>query len=340
MSRKVTIHDIARELNTTVSTVSRALNDHPAISTNTKTLVRDMAKKLNYSQNRLASSLRSGKTYNIGILIPSAELHFFGSVVHGIEKVLNENGYNILLYQSGEQYNQEVKGVQTFLQSQVDGIIASIAFETKNFDHFLEIKKQNKPLVFFDRSNSELKVPSVTIDDYKGGYIATEHLIKQGYRRIAHISAKQRIKIFEDRLRGYKDALKAYGIAVNEDLIAYGDVSLESGKECTALLLSKKPDAIFAVEDFTALGALQKLKESGVDVPGKIGIIGFANESFSQYVTPSLSTIEQQTIKMGEEAARLFLELADKEKRYASAPNTIVLDPILLARESSRRKKA
>ena len=336
MNKKTTIYDIARELNTTISTVSRALNNHPGISISTKEAVQKTADRLNYRQNKVASALRSGRTHIIGVIIPSAELNFFGSVVHGIEQVMNQNGYNVLLYQSNESYDHEKKGIETFIQSNVDGIIASISLETTNFDHFHELKKRNIPLIIFDRANDELDVPAVTIHDYQGGYMATEHLIKQGFKNIAHISAQRHIKIFNDRLRGYTDALKDYNLPVHDDLIVYGKVSIESGRECTRELLQRsvKPGAIFGVEDFTALGAMQELKSQGLRIPQDVGLIGFANESFSAYITPALSTIDQQTKKMGEEAANLFLELWEN-KGVTMPSHKVVLEPMLVVRESS-----
>lgn len=338
--KKVTILDIAKELNITFSTVARALKDHPAISATTKEAVKEAAQRLNYRQNKLASSLRSGKTNIIGVIIPSIELNFFSSVVHGIEKVMNENGYTVLLYQSNELFDQEAKGIDSFLQSRVDGIIASIAMETKDLVHFQEIKKKNVPLLLFDRTNKELSVPSVKIDDFKGGFLATEHLIKKGYKRIVHITTQQSINIFTDRLNGYKEALKFYNLPLDEDQIYYGKVSIDSGREAINQFLKTKKefDAVFAVEDFTALGAIQQLKELEIKVPEEVGVIGFANESFGQYITPSLSSIDQQTTKMGEEVAKLFLKLNKNQKFYENAPEEIILDPILIERESSLRK--
>src|SRR6185369_14072060 len=179
---KVTILDIARELNITAATVSRALNDHPGIKESTKKSVREVAVRLNYKHNRIASSLRLGKSNIVGVIIPSAEINFFGSVVHGIEKVAGENGYTVLIYQSNELYEYEKKGVQTFLQSQVDGVLASISKESMNLDHYMEIKKRGVPLVLFDRASDELGVSSVVVDDYAGAFEATKHLIEQGYR--------------------------------------------------------------------------------------------------------------------------------------------------------------
>ncbi len=337
--KKVTIHDIANELNIAFSTVARALNDHPAISETTKHAVRETAQRLGYRQNKLASSLRSGQSNTIGIIVPSLDVSFFSSVVHGIEKIMNENGYSILLYQSNESFVSEKKGIETFLDSRVAGIIASVAKETTTYDHFTEIQKRRIPFLFFDRAVESLKVPSVTIDDHKGGFLATEHLIKQGYKRIVHITARQTIGIFNERLRGYVDALKQYGLPVDESLILRGDFSLDFGRQCIRELHQRNVtfDAVFALEDFTAMGALQQLLAYNVRVPEDVGVIGFANESFAALVTPGLSTIDQQTVPMGEAAAKLFLKMLRSDDLYNNLPKRIVLDPHLIVRASTAR---
>ena len=337
--KKVTIQDIAKELDIAFSTVARALNDHPAISEATKKSVRETAQKLGYRQNKLASSLRSGHSNTIGIMVPSLDVSFFSSVVHGIEKIMNDNGYSILLYQSNESYESEKKGIETFLNSRVAGIIASVAKETTTYEHFAEIKRRRIPLLFFDRVVEALQVPSVTIDDYKGGFLATEHLIKQGYKRIVHITARQSMGIFSERLKGYRDALKQYGLPVDDRLILYGDFSLDFGRECIRELYQRKVafDAVFALEDFTAMGALQQLLAYKVRVPEEVGVIGFANESFAALVTPGLSTIDQQTVPMGEAAAELFLKMLRSEDLYNNLPKRVVLDPHLIVRASTER---
>ncbi len=334
--KKVTIQDIAERLNISFSTVARALNDHPAISSATKKKVRDTAQKLHYQPNKLASSLRSGKTHVVGVMIPNLQVSFFSSVVHGIEKVLNAHNYNLLLFQSNESLHQEIKGIDTFMASRVDGIIASITKETSHFEHYLKVSKRNVPLVLFDRTLEGLDTPSVRIDDYKGGYLATAHLIRQGYTRIAHITAEQDLTIVTERLRGYKDALQAHQIAVSEKLILRGPFSAEFGKQSIASLLDQGIpfDGVFALEDFTALGAIQELQDRGIKVPDQVGVIGFANESFGTLVNPTLSTIDQQTIRMGEIAAELFLDQEGHSKR-----ESIMLDPILIVRGSSLKIK-
>lgn len=213
---KTTIHDIARELHVTPSTVSRALNDHRSISEATKKAVTKTARQLNYTHNRVASSLRLGNTKIIGVIIPSAEINFFGSVVHGIEKAAKEKGYSILIFQSNENPEAEKQGVDTFLRSRVDGVLVSISKETTNFSHLLELKKRRVPLVLFDRASDSLGVPSVVVDDYTGAFNATQHLIEQGCRRIAHLAGQQHVAIFKKRLQGYLAALKKSGCAVQK----------------------------------------------------------------------------------------------------------------------------
>lgn len=336
LNHKVTIADIARELNLTGATVSRALNNRKGTSEETRKMVQEAAERMNYRRDRIAWSLRSGRTNIIGVIIPSAEINFFGSVIHGIESMANQHGYNVLIYQSNEQPEYEQKGIETFLSTRVDGILASIAKETFDFSHYLEIKERGVPLVFFDRANDSLNIPSVVVDDFKGAYYATEHLIRQGYKRIAHIAGQQHLKIFKDRLEGYKSALETFGLPVEEELIFQGNVSIEAGRQAIQhfLALSQPPDAVFAVEDFTALGAVKELKDRGIAMPESFGVVGFANESFDEHITPSLSSIDQQTVQMGKEAFKLLMELINE----GEVKSRVVLDPVPIYRQSSMRR--
>lgn len=342
MSKKTTIADLARELNLTGATISRALNNRKGISEETRKLVLDTAERLHYQRDRIAYSLRSGRTNIIGVLIPSAEINFFGSVVHGIESIANEHGYSVLIYQSNELTAFEKKGIETFKSTRVDGILASIAKETSDFDHFLAIREEGIPLVFFDRANDNLNIPSVVVDDFKGAYTATAHLIEQGYTRIAHIAGQQHLKIFKDRLEGYKAALKANNLPIHDDLIYHGNVSIEAGRQAIRHLLSlpNPPDAVFAVEDFTALGAIKELKEKDISIPDQFGVMGFANEAFDEHITPSLSSVDQQTVLMGKEAFKLLYQLINtKGKPPVQTRTRIVLDALPVFRHSSARRK-
>lgn len=335
MKKKTTIYDIAKELNITVSTVSRALNGFSAISDATKKAVEEAAKRLNYSPNKLASSLKSGKTNIIGVIVPSTEVHFFASVIHSIEQVLKNNGYNVLLYQSNESLENEINGVKTLLEAQVDGIIASISLETEDVRHFQEVINQNKPLVLFDRTHEKLKAPSVTLDDFKAGYMAAQHLIDKGYKKIGFVTTIHQIQIFNDRFKGYKAALEDNKIDFLEDLVIFGGLSIKDGRYGAGKLLRLKvlPDAIIAGDDFTALGVIKKLKETNNTPPG-IGVVGFSNEMFSAFITPSLSTIDQQSNKMGTESANMFLKMIKGKVTYNKTEH-IILDPLLVERQST-----
>lgn len=340
MEKNTTIHDIARALKITSGTVSRALNDYSRISLETRRLVKEKAIELNYQRNKIASSLRSGKSNTIGVMIPSAQMNFFGSVVHGIEMEAASKGYNILLYQTEETTLLEKKAIEAFLGARVDGILASIAKETTDYNHFKELSKHSKhiPLVLFDRTFADFKVPAVVIDDYKGAYLATEHLIHRGYSKIAHVSGPQQLLNFHSRLLGYQDALKANNIAFDKKLIFAGDLSIQCGIDSVDyfLGLSSKPDAVFAAEDFTALGIIKKLKERNINIPGDFGIIGFANEIFGEHISPSLSTVDQQTVEMGKQSVSLLIEMIqDGNKKNIEEYENIILNPIMINREST-----
>ena len=277
----------------------------------------------------------------IGVIIPSAEINFFGSVVHGIERVANAFGYNILIYQSNETYDHEVKGIETLLAAHVDGILVSIAKDTVNYSHFNEVSSRNVPIVFFDRANDDASIPSVVIDDYRGAFMATNHLINQGYQNIAHVSGPQHIKVFYDRLKGYMAALQASNIKINPEYIFHGNISIDAGKQAATYFLSlpQPPDAVFAAEDFTALGVMKEIKANKIKIPEEFGIIGFANELFGEHITPTLSTVDQQTVLMGEESFRLLLQLIEHNEEDVITQQKITLKPIPIFRESSLRKK-
>jgi len=337
LSYKTTIQDIAKELNLTSATISRALHNNPRISEQTRKLVFDAAKRLEYSRNRIASSLRSGRSHTIGVIIPTAQRSFFGSVVHGIQTLAKTNGYSILLYQSEETTELEIKAIEAFLGARVDGILASIANSTTDYTHFTELLRRKIPIVFFDRADDSLGIPCVVIDDYKGAFDATEHLIQQGYERIAHVSGQQHIKIFRERMKGYKDALKAHGMEVREEYIFMGDISIECGRKAVDYYfdLTQPPDAVFAAEDYTALGVMKRLRERNIDIPGEFGLIGFANESFSEYMTPALSSVDQQTVQMGMEAFKMLADLISKNGVTTDIKTKVVLEPVLYLRQSS-----
>ncbi|HMG89447.1 MAG TPA: LacI family DNA-binding transcriptional regulator [Chryseolinea sp.] len=337
---KTTIHDIAKKLNVTASTVSRALNDNPRISDATKKAVQKTALKLNYHPNQIAAALRNGRSNIIGVIVPTVDRSFFSSVVRGIEEIANQAKYNVMICQSYDDYDKEVATVEALLRSRVDGIIASFAKQTRDFDHFLKAKERGIPLILFDRSNDELEVSHVVVDDYLGAFKATEHLIQQGCSRIAHFAGAQRISIYRDRLRGYKDALVAHGLALTENLVIESNLQLEDGRNSMAQLLKGKemPDGVFSSSAFGILGALQVLKEKNIRVPQDVALVGFSNEPYTSFTEPSITTVEQHSLRMGNAAAEIFLEeVLDEDKKFI--PQKIVLKPELIVRQSSMRKK-
>jgi LacI family transcriptional regulator len=337
---KTTIHDIAKKLNITASTVSRALNDNPRISEATKKAVQKTAQKLNYHPNQIAAALRNGRSNIIGVIVPTVDRSFFSSVVRGIEEIANQAKYNVMICQSYDDYEKEVATVEALLKSRVDGIIASFAKQTKDFDHFLKAKERGIPVILFDRSNDELELSHVVVDDYLGAFKATEHLIQQGCNRIAHFAGAQRISIYRDRLRGYKDALIAHGLTFTESLVIESNLQLEDGRNSMAQLLKSKemPDGVFSSSAFGILGALQVLKEKGIRVPQDVALVGFSNEPYTSFTEPSITTVEQHSLRMGNAAAEIFLEeVLDDDKKFI--PQKIVLKPELIVRQSSMRRK-
>lgn len=336
---KITIYDIAEILSITPSTVSRALSNHPRISERTKKRVKKIAKELHYQHNGIAAALRSGKTHILGIIVPTTNRNFFTSVFHGIEQVANQAGYNLMITQSNDTIALEKLNIEALLKAQVDGIIASISKETTTFHHFESVMENNIPLILFDRVSENIGASTVVLDDYLGGYIATEHLIQQGCKRIAHFSGQQHLNIYKYRFKGYLGALEAYNIAFDPDLVVFkNQLNLEDGRQCMKplLQLSHPPDAVFTASDYSAIGAMQVVKENGLSIPDDIALVGFANEPFTSFVEPGLTTINQWSEEMGQLAANLFLEevLADDQ---VLMPRKKVLKPKLIIRGSSRK---
>jgi len=250
----VTIKDIAKELHISPSTVSRALKDHPDISVKTKKLVNDLAKKWQYKPNALALSLRNNKSNVIGVIVPEIVHHFFSSVISGIEEVAQKEGYNVMMFQSNESYEREVKNVQALLSSRVDGVLVSVSKETEKYEHLQELRDNNVPIVFFDRVCNHLSSDNVIVDDFNGAYTAVKHLIDVGCKRIVHLSAPQKMLLGQNRLKGYRKALSDSGIALDERLIIECDDYDQAILKMPDLLgLEDVPDGVFAVNDLMIL---------------------------------------------------------------------------------------
>tara|TARA_B100000809_G_scaffold266760_2_gene331318 strand:- start:53144 stop:54307 length:1164 start_codon:yes stop_codon:yes gene_type:complete len=337
--KKTTIKDIANVLGLTPSAVSKALNNHPRISEKTKVSVQQVAKNLDYQPNYLASALRSGKSNLVGVIIPRANSSFFSAVLESIENVLNREGYNIIISQSYESFEKECRNIDTLLFTQVDGIIASLANETKDFSYYEKIKARGIPLVLFDRGENDLGVDYIGIDDYESSHMVVDHLVKQNCKRIAHIGGFSHTRIFKNRIRGYRDALEKHRLPLDEDLIFECNLTKKNGRRIMEELLQheNRPDAVYVAGDYAALGALEYLKENTIKVPEDIAIVGFGNEPFTSLVSPSITTIEQHSLEIGKLTAEAFLRRI-KESDTPPVLNKIILDAELIVRDSSEKK--
>ena len=337
MSKKTTIYDIAKALNITAATVSRALNNNPRISADTKKMVLETAAELNYKPNRLAMALKSGKSKNVGVVVPYINRSFFSNVIHGIEEELNPMGYNVIICQTHEDAKKEADVLQNLLNAQVDGILISASRQTKGTEHYNQILRKNVPLIFFDRKLNVRGANSVTLDDYEGAYQATQHLIDQGCTKIAHFTVDRYLEIYENRFHGYKQALKDNNIAFDENYIVTLESDIEAGKDAAKKLmeLPTPPDAIFSASDPGALGAIQYLKGIGLQIPKDFCVVGFSNEPFTQFMELTISTVDQSPLLMGKTAAKVFLE--QMGANTVKIEKQMVLAPSLKIRKSSSR---
>ncbi|MDZ7692811.1 MAG: LacI family DNA-binding transcriptional regulator [Balneolaceae bacterium] len=274
----------------------------------------DVAERLNYQPNSIAAALRKGKSNILGVMVPTSDRNFFASVIRGIEEVIRDEGYNLIICQSDDQYEKEQLNIDALLKIQVDGIIASVAKETTKFEHFEKVKSQGVPLILYDRVNESLDVNAVVTNDYLGAYKAVTHLLEQGCKRIVHFAGKQHINIYQDRLNGYIDAQREQGIPIENELIMEEDLIfsmervVELGRDLADKMLDMQvlPDAIFSSSDFAAMGAMQVLKERGINIPNDVAIVGYSNDVSGSFIEPSLTTVDQHTKRMGNLAAKLF----------------------------------
>jgi len=342
MKGQVTIKDIAKALDISPSTVSRALKDHPDISQKTKQAVKQLAEELNYQPNAIALNLRQSRTHTIGVIIPEIVHFFFSTIISGIEDVAYEAGYSVIVSQSNESLEREKMDTKALFNNRVDGMLISMSRETTEFEHFEGIFKKGMPMVFFDRVCDVLDTSRVIVDDFDGAFQATEHLIKNGYKRIAHLGGPLSLSISKKRFQGYKAALEKHNIAIDDSLVlsdnSFEDV--ENATEMTNMLLDMKkpPDSLFAINDNAALGAMIAVKQHKLKIPEEFGVVGFSNWRFTTLTEPPLTTVDQPGFAMGQEAARLLIKEIESDDDAVVKPETITLKTDLIVRESSNRK--
>ena len=308
----ITMKDIARDLGVSVATVSRALKDSPRISAEKREEIKSYAREHNFFPNIIAESLRKSKVQPlkiIGVIIPKLSHFYFSSILSGIEEEASARGYQLMVAQSKEKYENEVRICKAFHENKVCGIIVSQAKNTTKYDHFQKLIHQGLPLVFFDRISTGVNASRVVVDDYMGAYAAVSHLIDTGCKNIAYYGTSLTMEIGKNRYNGYKDALLKHGLKPDEQLIRTCDNRADAESITPDVMsLSNPPDAFFAVNDDTAIGILYSCKRMGYRVPEDISICGFTNGERAIACDPMLTTVEQRGMRVGEEAANILID--------------------------------
>jgi LacI family transcriptional regulator len=337
IKKEITIYDIAKALNISPSTVSRGLKNHPHIRKETKKNIIAKAKEMGYQQNKFASNLRQKHTNTIGVVVPKLDSYFMATVISGIEKITAQYGYGLIISQSQESWKKEISCISTLFNSRVDGLLISLAFNTKNLEHFNVLLNKDIPVVFFDRVTDCDGCLSIVIDNYKAGYEATSHLIEQGCKRIVHIGGNLLRNVYSERFNGYKQALADNKLEFDQNLVVISDMTGPAGTDTAKKILKMipRPDGIFASNDTTAVAAMVELERAGVIIPDEVAVVGFNNDPISQVIRPNLSTVDYPARQIGEIAATSLIK---KLKKSESANfSTLILKHNFICRQSSLR---
>lgn len=336
MKHPLTLKDIAREMRLSVSTISRALRDDPMIGAETREKIKQYASAHHYKPNYLAANLRKRESNVIGVIIPTISNTFFASVIDGMESVAEKKNFTIIITQSNEEYEREVKCVHSLISARVSGILVSLAKETYDYTHFQEIIANHIPLVFFDRICTGILTDKVVATDYKGAYDAVSYLIKTGCRRIAFYGSDPHLEIAKNRKNGYLDALKAHRIPVDAELIYFCDTS-EQAKILTpdVLRMPDPPDAFLAINDLTAAGVLFAVKRANMRIPEDISICGFADGYISQNTDPTLTSVDQHPFEIGKVAMELMIRKI-KHPDQSGTPANRIINTSLILRQSTK----
>lgn len=336
VKKRTSIYDIAQRLGVSVSSVSRALSDHPSISAALKERIRQVAEELHYTPNSVAVNLKTGKRNTIGVVVPGINRSFFSSAIEGIEDKAYKQGYDVLIYQSKDSAEREERIVHS-LAGKVDGVIASVAADATDHSYYNDLSASGVPVVLFDRTATGVDAGTVIVDDYQGAALAVKHLIRQGFTRIYHCAGPQHVNVWGNRLRGYLDTMQEAGITLSEEYIFEGvNTSEEEGRRFAKTVLAAYesghplPEAVFFAGDFAALGAMLEFRKAGIDIPEQIAIVGFANEPFCQLLSTPLSSVDQFSYKMGYMAGKMMFDRLKGEPQVG-----VVIAPELIIRKSS-----
>jgi LacI family transcriptional regulator len=333
MKETVTVKTLAKELNISIATVSKALNDSYEISLETKQKVWDLAKKLKYERNPSASNLRSHKTKTIAVIIPEIANNFFSLAINGIEEIARKRDYHVLIYQTHENSEIEIAFTDSLLSGRVDGILISVSSNTNNNEHFKELVKKI-PVVFFDRVFEDIDAVKITTDDYESAYNATRHLIECGCKKIAYLFALNNLVTGRNRFAGYQKALKEHGMVYADSMVVNYDKDTSKNYEnIKAMVYSQKPDAVISSIEDLALPCYYVARELNLNIPRDLKIISFSNLNTAPLLNPSLTTIEQPAFEIGKEAADILFKILDK--KYFEPNENHILKSSLIKRDST-----
>jgi len=336
-SKEITIYDIAEKLNISSATVSRALKDDPVVNKKTRKRIFDAAEEMGYRLNHFARNLRNQRTNIIGVIVPRLNSYFMASAISGIEQVADREGYHIVISQSAEQADKEIANAKTMFNNRVDGLLVSLAYDTKDLTHFEPFFKKGIPVIFFDRVEEHRDSTSIIIDNKRAAYEATKHLIDQGCKRIVHITAPPKRNVYIDRLAGYKLALAEHHIKFKEEYLVVGNLSQEAGAEAADKIrnMNPLPDGVFVANDNCAVGCMLALKQAGIRIPQDIAFVGFNNDPVATVVEPNLTTVSYPGYQIGEVAARNMI--SHLKGMPINSTDSIILRSELIIRASSKK---
>ena len=336
---RTTLKDIAKRLNLSVGTVSKALKNYPDISQSTKDRVHALVKELNYKPNSFAQNLRNRESKIIGLIIPQIVHHFFANIILGVTEAAEKKGYLVIVLESAESYEVEKKHIDLLIKRNVDGLLLSLADNTIKYNHINDIINMGVPIVLYDKISKSIDCNKIVIDDKKAAFNATKYLIDSGCKKIAHIRGTLKPQTTIDRFLGYKNALKAHQMEFDDSIVFESqDLSFEDGKKfAKEIAENKEIDGVFAFTDLLAAGVLRGLQECGVNIPGDISVMGFSNWLITRITTPTLSTIDQPGYDMGLQAFNLiYEEIMSRKNQIRIRHRTIELPADLIIRNSTR----
>lgn len=337
--KEITIYDLAKKLNLSIATVSRALKDDPVVSKKTKKKIADLAEQMGYRSNHFARNLRNQRTNTIGVIVPRLDSYFMATVISGIENIANNHGYNLIISQSSESFEKEIECAKTMFNNRVDGLLVSLAYDTDGLTHFDLFFRRRIPLIFFDRVMDHENCPNILIDNRKAAYEATQHLVQEGCKNIVHITATPKRNVYLDRLQGFKQALADNNIPFSDDKLMISNLTQNAGEIAAAVIMKMNPlpDGIFVANDNCAVGCMLALKQAGIKIPRDIAFAGFNNDPVSKVIEPNLTTINYRGYEMGQAAAHNLITHLDGTSTMRST-TTIILRSELIIRQSSLKR--